>query len=196
MRLFITFTAFTMCLTLVAQTSSSRNWVDSEIKYSVSQGNTIKVTNSLPRGGEVYTNSAGETYSYVIFWHKVSNEAETPIHLKLNFPPKSFTIFPSPDSHIRIYLPTEIMTSEKINLFNYGLLNLKDFLDSEFYEPSLMEKTINPKEEYFFYTSVLIYQQQGTARAGLIKEGNDLFYQLKIGENATLIPCGQIDFQE
>jgi len=87
------------------------------------------------------------------------------------------------------------MSSEKIDQFDHGLSNLKGFLDAGFYEPSLLEKTINPKEEYLFYISVLIYQARGIARSALVMKGQDVFYQISIDQNSVSIPCGQITFK-
>ncbi len=195
MRLLTTIILISICLTAFGQTTTARNWIDTEVTYSDSIGNALSITNSLPKGGATYTDPARNTYSYVVFWYRVTNESEVPLELELKFPAKPFEIFPSDDSHIRIFSPPETMTSEKIALHDYGLSDLKGFLDAEFNEPSMLEKTINPKEEYFFYTSILIHQARGTARTSLVMKGQDLFYQIKIGSDSALIPCGWITFK-
>ena len=195
MKLFSTIILFTISINTLAQTTPERKWIHTEATYSDSEGNTFSVTNSLPKGGGTYNNSEGKTYSYVNFWYRVTNTSEVPMELKIEFPNKQFVFFPSPNSHIRIFLPKETMTTEKIEMFDYGLSNLKDFLDTEFYEPSVLQKTINANEEYLFYVSVLIYQAQGSARAAFVMKGNDLFYQIKIDPNDNEIPCGKIAFK-
>ncbi len=51
MKLMMTFILFTVCLTATAQITSTRNWVDTEVKYTDSVGNVILVHNSYPKGG-------------------------------------------------------------------------------------------------------------------------------------------------
>lgn len=183
-----------LCLNAFTQTISERNWIDSEVTFSDIKGNAINVTNSLPKGGGTYTDSSGNTYSYVIFWYKVTNESEVPLSLEIDFPAKPHAIFKTPNSHIQIVLPTEPMTSEKISMIDYGLLNLKDFLDSEFGEPRSIVKKINPKEDDYFYITVLIHEARGSARSSIILKEGELFYQLSIGKNSVIIPCGKIRF--
>lgn len=195
MKLLTTCILIAISLNTLAQTTPKRNWIHTEATYYDVVGNALNVTNSLPKGGATYTDTAGNTYSYVVFWYRLTNASEVPLELMIKFPTEPFTIFPSPDSHIKIFLPKETMTSEKIEMFDYGLSNLKDLLDAEFSKPSMLEKTINPKEEYLFYISVLMYQAQGPARAALVMKGHDLTYQISMGQNSDLIPCGQLTFK-
>lgn len=180
---------------ILAQNSLEQKWIHTETQYSDSNGNSFELINSLPKGGQTYTDSAGITYSYVIFWNRIINNAELPLEINLQFPAKKIEIFPSSDSYLRIFLPSEQMTSEKIAMFDYGLTSLKDFLDAEFYEQSFLEKTILPKEEYSFYISILIHHARGSARTALVMEDNNAFYQISIGSNSGLIPCGEIIFK-
>ena len=195
MRLLTTFILMTICLAANAQTSPTRNWVDSEVKYTDSTGKVVVVHNSFPKGGGGYTDSTGKKYSYVIFWTRVVNESDTPLELAIKFPTDPFTIFLSPDSHIRIFLTPDTMTLEKVPLGDYGLTNLQSFLDAGFNKPSMLQRTINPKKEYYFYIPVLIYQARGTARAALILKGQDLFFRISIAPDSALIPCGHLVFR-
>ncbi|MBI2429560.1 MAG: hypothetical protein HYV29_12350 [Ignavibacteriales bacterium] len=87
------------------------------------------------------------------------------------------------------------MTLDKVPLGDYGLTNLQSFLDAGFNKPSMLQRTINSKEECLFYIAVLIYQARGTARAGLVLKEQDLFYRISIDPQSALIPCGQIVFK-
>jgi hypothetical protein len=194
MKLLTTFILLTICLTAMAQTSPARNWVDTELKYTDAAGRVVMLYNSFPKGGGAYLNAAGKKYSYVIFWTRVINESATPLELAIQFPANPFTIFPSPDSHIRIFLPPDTMTLEKVALGDYGLTNLQGFLDTGFNKPGMLQRTINPKKECFFYIPVLIYQARGTARAALVLKGQDLFFRISIDKDAASIPCGQLVF--
>ena len=195
MRLLTTFILKMICLTAIAQTSSTRNWVDAEVKYTDSAGKVIMVHNSFPRGGGGYIDLAGKKYSYVIFWTRVINESTTPLKLVIKFPADSFAIFPSPDSYIRIFLPPDTMTLEKIPLGDYGLNNLQSSSNAGFGKPSMLQRTLKYKEACIFYIPVLIHQARGTARAALVLKGQDLFYRISIDPQSALIPCGHLVFE-
>jgi hypothetical protein len=200
MRLLTTLILLTICLTAIGQTSSTKKWVDTEVKYTDSTGKVVIVQNSFPKGPGRYTDSAGKSYVYVIFWTCVINESATPLQLSITFPADPFTIFPSPDSHIRIFLPPDTMTVDKIPLYGYGLTNLQSFLDAEFDKPSMLQKTVNSKEECLFYIPVLIYESRGrsSARAALVLKGQDLFFRISMAPDvdSVLIPCGQLIFKK
>jgi hypothetical protein len=87
------------------------------------------------------------------------------------------------------------MTLDKETLYGYGATGLKSFLDTGLHKPTMLQRTINPKEAYVFYIVVLFYQADGTTRAGLVLKGQDLFYGITPQLGAALIPCGQIVFK-
>ena len=175
------------------QVGPPRNWVDSKIKYTDSKGNSVMMTNSLPKGGGVvYQN--GKKYGYVVFWTRMSNQSATPIELKVKFP--EVTFFKSPDSYIKIVLPKESMNIEKEQLFDYGLTNLQSILNDESNQLSILQKKIRPKEDYFFYIAVFIHiEGSGYARAKFELNDKELFYKISMGSDTTLIPCGSLDFK-
>jgi hypothetical protein len=152
-------------------------------------------TNSLPKGGGDYKYYIGEKYSYVIFWTRINNQSATPMELVIEFPPNSQTIFKSAESHIKIFVPKDTMTIEKIQLGDYGLTQLQSLLDASANQSSILQKTIYPKDNYFFYVPVFIHEARGTARAAFVLKGQDLFFKISIGADAALIPCGRIVFK-
>ncbi len=180
----------------LAQTAPARKWVDSEVRYTDAAGNAVMVHSSLPKGGAVYTDSNGKRYGYVIFWFRVINESASRLALSIKFPAEPFTIFPSPDSHIRLFLPPDNMKPDNIPLNDYGL-DLQSFLASGFNKPSVLEKTVLPKSECLFYVPVLFYQARGTTRAALVVKGHDLFLKISIAPevDSTLVPCGKLVFR-
>ena len=200
MRLLTIFILLPICLTAIGQTSPARNWVDTEAKYTDTAGKIVTVHNSLPKGVTRYTDATGKTYNCLMFWTRVINESATPLQLSITFPADPFTIFPSPDEHIRIFLPPDTMTVDKIPLYNYGLTNLQSSLDAGFDKPSMLQKTINSKEEYLFYIPVLIYgtRERSSARVALVLKGQDLFYRISMAPDvdSALIPCGQLVFKK
>ena len=178
------------------QVGPIRNWVDSEVKLTDSRGNTVMVTNSLPKGGGVvYQNE--KKYGYVNFWTRMSNQSATPIELKVKFP--EVTFFKSPDSYIKIVLPKESMNIEKEQLFDYGLTNLQSILNDESNQLGILQKKISPKEDYLFYVTVFIHIEgsgpAGPARAKFELNDKELLYKISIGSDTTLIPCGSLEFK-
>ena len=71
---------------------------------------------------------------------------------------------------IKILLPSDTMTLDKEPLFDYGLTDLKSFLDNSIHKPSSLKRTINPKESSGFYVVILFDQTEirlVTLRTGL-----------------------------
>lgn len=176
------------------QVGSTRNWVDSELKYIDSNGNLVKFINSYPRGGGiVYKN--GKKYSYVVFWTRVFNQSATRIELKIKFPEVIF--FKSPESYIQIVLPKETMSIDKVQSFDYGLTNLQSLLNDEFNQLSYIQININPNEDYIFYTAVFMHiEGWGPARAKFELKDKGLFYNISMGSDTTMIPCGSLYFKK
>lgn len=193
MKLFISVFLLFVYLNAISQVGPLRNWVDSEVKHTDSKGNTVMMTNSLPKGGGVvYQN--GKKYGYVVFWTRMTNQSANPIELKVKFP--EVTFFKSPDSYIKIMLPKESMNIEKDQLFDYGLTNLQSILNDESNQLSILQKKIAPKEDYLFYITVFIHiEGSRSARAKFELNDKELFYKISMGSDTTLIPCGSLDFK-
>ena len=193
MKLFIPVFLLFVYLNANGQVGPLRNWVDSEVKHKDSKGNSVMMTNSLPKGGGVvYQN--GKKYGYVVFWTRMSNQSATTIELKVKFP--EVTFFKSPDSYIKIVLPKESMNIEKEQLFDYGLTNFQSLLNDESNQLGILQKKIGPKEDYLFYVTVFIHiEGGGSARAKFELTDKELLYKISIGSDTTLIPCGSLDFK-
>ena len=191
MKILASFILLLACLNTTGQ--ATRNWIDSEVKYTDSKGNLVKLIHSLPKGGgQVYHN--GKKYGYVVFWTRVFNQSTTPIELQIKFP--EVTYFKSPESYIKIVLPKETMNIEKAQLFDYGLTNLQSLINDESNQLSILQKKISPKEDYFFYVAVFIHiAGSGPSRAKFELKDKDLFYKISIGADTTLIPCGRLTFK-
>ena len=193
MKLFISVFLLFVYLNAKGQVGPPRNWVDSEVKHTDSNGNSVMMTNSLPKGGGVvYQNE--KKYGYVVFGTRMSNQSATPFELKVKFP--EVTFFKSPDSYIKIVLPKESMNIEKEQLFDYGLTNLQSILNDESNQLGILQKKIGPKEDYLFYVTVFIHiEGSGSARAKFELNDKELFYKISMGSDTTLIPCGSLDFK-
>lgn len=198
MRLFTTLILLTICLSATGQTSPTKahhtvypaTYLDSESRYTDSTGVAI-IQNSLPKGGGRYTDPTGKDFAYVVFWTRVINETASPLELTLKFPADSFAISPLSDSYLKVFLPSDTMTLGKVQLYNYGLTGLESFLDANFNKPTMLQRTINSKEEWIFYVGILIHQVRGTIRTELFAKERSLFYRINLLDS-TSIPCGQI----
>lgn len=167
--------------------------------YTDSTGIVVTIQNSGPRG-EPYAHPSGKTFGKAIFWTRVINETDTPLELIINFPADSFAIPPLPDSYLKLYVLPDTMTYEKLTFYNHGVstTDLKSFLDTGLNKPTMLQRTINPKEECFFHIVALSFQSGGMVRAGLVLKEQDLFYRISIIPHfdSALFPCGQIVFKK
>ncbi|MBC9794887.1 hypothetical protein [Sinomicrobium weinanense] len=177
-------------------------YIYTDTTYASPTGKGITIQNSLPKGGSIapdgtqYFDSSGKRYGFAVFWTRIINETTTPLELNINFPADSFAIFTPPDSYLKLFLPTDTLTYDKLSSYNYGLTGIKSFLDANFNKATRLQKTINPNEEHIFYVVTLSYQAAGTPRAALILKEQDLYYSMSISPNGSgTIPSGKIDFK-
>jgi len=189
----------TICLTAIGQTFSAKKAltfypgnIDTESRYTDSTGIAVIIQNSFPEGIG-YTDPTGKNFGGRIFWTRVINETSTPLELTINFPADSFAMLP--DSYLKVFLPPDTMTLDKEKLNVYDETGLKSFLDTAINKPTMLQRTINPKEACLFYIAVLFLgKREGVARAGLVLKERELFYRINLLGSA-LIPCGQIVFK-
>src|SRR5687768_9696189 len=143
----------------------------------VSETNTngIVIQNSFPKGGP-YTGPTKKNfnYSHLVFFTRLVNKTETPLELMINFSADSIPIPHSPDTFVKLFLPSDTMTHDKQSLFSYGVSELESFD-----RPTRFERTISPNEECLFYVVAIFYQtktteqnqQRGGNRAELVLKG-------------------------
>jgi hypothetical protein len=178
-------------------------------EYIDSIGNSLIIQNSGPKG-ILYTDSHGKEYAKATFWTRIINETDNPLELTIDFSgdPYKFpsSVGSSVGGYFKIILPSDTMTLDKEDLFNYGLTDL-DFLDNSIDKPSSLKRTINPKKSSGFYVVRLLIKpksgwqsvkrdpnirrnsEYGTTRAGFSLKGQNLFYTL----NGKEILCGSIN---
>ena len=171
------------------QVGPIRNWIDTEVKYSIANQKDVIFTHSLPKGGGQY-NLKGIKYNHVVFWTRINNQTSTPIKLQVTFP--NITYLQSPDAHIKILLPKDTMSHEKEQLFNYGLTGFEFLLNDNTRQVKTLIKTIDPKKDYYFYIPVFMHEINGSARASIVLKGEKLFYKISIGKDTAFIPCGSL----
>ena len=212
------------------QTSASKDIIKSETKdtvtsprsndpnfhtkyeYTDSDGKSLIIQNSFPRG-ELYTDPNGNEYAKAIFWTRIINETDNPLELTIDFSGDSYefpgSVGSSVGGYFKIILPSDTMTPDKENLFNYGLTDLDSFLVNSIHKPSSLKRTINPKKSSGFYVVRLFIipksgwqsvkgdgnihrnSEYGTTRAGFSLKGQNLFYTL----NGKEIHCGKVNLK-
>ncbi len=172
---------------------ATSGWIDTKYEYTDSNGASLIIQNSFPRGGVKYTDPNGEVYVYAVFWTRIINETDNPLKLKIDFPVDSYEVPSLPGKYFKILVPRDTMTLDKEPLFNYGLTDLESFLDNSIHKSSSLKRTINPKESSGFYVVMLclIEGAHGTLRTGLSLKGQNLFYRI----NDKEIHCGSINLK-
>lgn len=174
-------------------TKDYEKYIDTKYVYNNSTGSNLIIQNSLPRGGQKYTDPSGKVYIYAVFWTRIINETDNPLELKIEFPLDSQELPSSPSRYFKILLPSETMTLNKADSFNYGLTDLESFLDNSIHKPSSLKRTINPKESSGFYVVTLFNKGvDGTLRTGLSLKQQNLFYRI----NDKEIHCGKINLKK
>ncbi len=114
-----------------------------------------------------------------------------PLDLEIDFPADSFAIPFSDHSYVKLFLPPDTMTASKVFLYDYGITGLNSFLDASFGCPTRLQRTINSKEDCYFYIGALLYQARGPVRAELVSKEGELFYRINL-LGSSLISCGRI----
>ncbi len=185
-----------------SQNHDLERYIYTDTTYVSSTGKGITIQNSLPKGGGIapdgtqYFDSSGKNYGFAVFWTRIINETNTPLELNINFPADSFAIFTPPDSYLKLFLPTDKLTYDKLSSYNYGLTGIKSFLDTNFNKATNLRKMINSNEEHIFYVATLSYLAGGTPRAAFILKEQDLYYRMSLSPNGSgTIPCGKIAFK-
>jgi hypothetical protein len=168
----------------------TEEFIDTEFKYTDSTGNDIIIQNSFPKGRDYY-DSTGRYEGCRLFWTRIINETTSPIDLSIDFPAESFLIYNVPDAYFKLFLPPDTVSIDELSTYSWGISDLNSFLDTDIDKSILLDRTINPNEEYIFFTGLLV--PNGTVRAGIVTQQQDLFYRVSIDPfGSTKIPCGQI----
>lgn len=172
-------------------------------KYVDSEGKRLIIENSLPRGIK-YTEPNGKEYARLLFWTRISNETENPLELKIDFPEDSYEVPTLPGKYFKIGIPSDTMILENEPLPDYGMANLKSFLDTNLHKPTSLKRTIKPNQSSAFFVVILFDKDApGPTRTGLFLKGQNLFYKVtrysgKQGGSFVdekEIECGSIDLK-
>src|SRR5690349_594425 len=168
-----------------SSTSKYLNGVDFDVSHFVKKYiqetmhyNGITIQGSVYRGGRYTDDASGKDFGHGIFWYRVVNETDAPLELTISF--DAFTMRPAPESFLKLFLPSDTMTLAKAMLYNYGV-DVKSFLDVSFNDPTMLQRTIHPNEEFLFNIGMLYPLSDGFnfTRTELVLNGQDLFYKIK-----------------
>jgi hypothetical protein len=152
---------------------SHKRLIYTKYEYANTVGKSLIIQNSFPRGGTKYTDPKDEVYVYAVFWTRISNETDNLLELKIDFLVDSYEIPSLPGKYFKILVPSDAMTVDKESSFNYGLKDLKSFLDTDIHKSSSLKRTIKPKESSGFYVVLLspVNGAHGTLRTGFNLKG-------------------------
>ncbi|WP_194777636.1 hypothetical protein [Pararhodonellum marinum] len=185
------------------QNQDFERFIYSDTTYASATGKGITIQNSFPKGGSIapdgtqYVDSLGKRYAFAVFWTRIINETNASLELDIHFPTDSFAIFTPADAYLKLFLPTDPLTYDKLSSYNYGLTEIKSFLDNNFHKAAHLQRTIHSGEEHVFYVATLSYQAEGTPRAGLFWKEHDLHYSMSISPNGSgTIPLGKLTFKK
>ena len=157
--------------------SGSNEKYHTKSEYTDAMGKRLIIQNSWSRGIK-YTDPNGKKENKVLFWTRITNETENPLELNLDFPVE-YEVPSLPGKYFKILLPPDTMTLDKEPLPDYGIPDLKSFLDNSIHKPSSLKRTINPKESGGFYVAILFDEGViGPFRTGLSIKGQNLLYKV------------------
>ena len=161
---------------IVTSTGSNEKY-HTKSEYTDSMGKRLIIQNSWSRGIK-YTDPNGKKENKVLFWTRITNETENPLELNIDFPVE-YEVPSLPGRYFKILLPSDTMALDKEPLPDYGITDLKSFLDNSIHKPSSLKRTINPKESGGFYVAILCDSGVvGPFRTGLSIKGQNLFYKV------------------
>ena len=161
---------------IVTSTGSNEKY-HTKSEYTDSMGKRLIIQNSWSRGIK-YTDPNGKKENKVLFWTRITNETENPLELNIDFPVE-YEVPSLPGRYFKILLPSDTMTLDREPLPDYGITDLKSFLDNSIHKPSSLKRTINPKESGGFYVAILFDSGViGPFRTGLSIKGQNLFYKV------------------
>jgi hypothetical protein len=154
-------------------------FIDTKDVFVDYSGKPLIIENSLPKGGQKYTDINGNEYVYAIFWTQITNKMDRPFEVKVTFPADSFELPSAPGNYFKLFLPSAEMTPSKAPLFNFGLEDLNSVLHGKLQNPSTLVRTVNTNESSRFYVVALFKEGvNGVIRAGVSLNNEKIYYRV------------------
>jgi hypothetical protein len=136
----------------------------------------IKILNSGPTGSK-FTNSKRGEFMLLIFCIQIINDTIVPIDLEIQFPLKPTPLLPDSLTKVELLLLPESITPDTIqNAFNWGIIGIEEYFNSNFTDPVILKTKILPKEQRILYLGMLSEsnKKHGTFRANLFLNGQNI----------------------
>ncbi len=181
-----------LSLNLYGQSVQNRNWEYSKVVYNFSVKNKIIITNSLPKGGGIFSHK-GKDYNYFIFWTNVRNESPSTLDLKIKFP--TIILFEFNESQAKVVFTKSNMTLDKVQEFDYGLTGIPSLLNNETDQLNDLNNRISPFKYYLFYSVIIIHKTKWPVRAEYLLKDKKLYYKITAGTDEVIVSCGSLSFK-
>lgn len=173
-------------------TISLDKFIDTKYEFIDFTGKSVIIENSLPKGGQKYTDINGKEYVYAIFWTQITNHMDSPFEVNVTFPADSFELPSSPGNYFKLFLPSEKMTPSKAPLFNFGLEDLSTVLNGKLQNLSTLVRSVNTNETSRFYVVSLFKEGvNGIVRAGMSLNNDKIYYRI----NDREIESGRVNIK-
>jgi len=169
--------------------------------YTETESNGVVIQNSYPKGDR-YPDSNGNLFMIAVFWTRVINLTAKPLELDVRFTGDSLDIPALPGSYMKLFLPKDTLTRNKLAQYGYGLTDFRLSLDARLNNPTSLKKNLKPNEELFFYVAAHggirsgFPQKDYVLRTALTIKERDLFYNVYSGRDSVSYPCGNISFSD
>ncbi|MBX2815638.1 MAG: hypothetical protein KTR24_06565 [Saprospiraceae bacterium] len=180
------------------ESASGHRYLHTDTTYDLAHGQWMTIQNSLPKGGNIepglpYVDSTGQEFFFVGFWTRIINGTNASIGVEVHFPGDDFPLSAGSDAYLKLFVPPDTMTMDKLPLHNYGLTGMRSFVRTNWNQTSASHRTIDKHESHMFYVVALACHAGGPARSAVKMKGDDLFYHIAMGPHGRVeIPCGKI----
>jgi len=167
---------FSFVCTLLSGQKTDMEW------YSETEVRGITIQNSLPKGGRYDGPTTHQQHcSYLVFFTRVTNGTDSTLNLSINFSSDSTLIPSTTDTYVKLFLPSDTMTMDKVPDLSYGIAELESLSES-----TCFQREVKPGEDCLFYSVALFYQtipggftgDRGGNRATFVLKGEDLYYNM------------------
>jgi len=175
-------------LSFVSGQTSEIDW------YCETNTDGVNIQNSYPKGGRYpgvtkYNNNN----SYLVFFTRITNESPHPIEIEIDFTADSHAIPNSPFTFMKLFLPKDTMTLDKVSAYSYGITELESFEN-----PTNYHAQLNPNENCLFYVVAFFYQSEqdkwrdyrGGNRAEFALIEDELYFSIE--PQVSSLKCGKV----
>lgn len=124
------------------------------------------------------------------------------MQLSINFQADALVDPVMGDLYSKLFLLPDTMTLDKSQLYGYGITDLRSVLDNSVNEPTRVQRTIPPDQEYMFRVGMFSNRDSTrnparkppdyVLRSGLVLENDDPVYIIRANREPTRVAFGKI----